>query len=228
MDKTYQPHQIESHWYKQWEEKGYFTPSGDGDAYSIVIPPPNVTGRLHMGHGFQNAIMDALIRYHRMLGRKTLWQVGTDHAGIATQMVVERQLARQNLTRKDLGREDFVKKVWEWKEESGNIITQQIRRLGSSLDWTRERFTMDAGFSAAVERVFVELYDQNLIYRGKRLVNWDPKLHTAVSDLEVVQEEEDGFMWHIRYPLADGSDSCLLYTSPSPRDRQKSRMPSSA
>ena len=205
MDKTYQPHQIESHWYQQWEEKGYFIPSGDGQAYSIVIPPPNVTGRLHMGHGFQNAIMDALIRYQRMLGRKTLWQVGTDHAGIATQMVVERQLARQNLTRHDLGREAFVKKVWEWKDESGNIITQQIRRLGSSLDWTRERFTMDAGFSAAVERVFVELYDQGLIYRGNRLVNWDPKLHTAVSDLEVLSEEEDGFLWHFRYPLADGA-----------------------
>jgi len=205
MDKTYQPHQIESHWYKQWEEKGYFTPSGDGEAYSIVIPPPNVTGRLHMGHGFQNAIMDALIRYQRMLGRKALWQVGTDHAGIATQMVVERQLARQNLTRHDLGREAFVNKVWEWKEESGNIITQQIRRLGSSLDWSRERFTMDAGFSAAVERVFVELYDQGLIYRGNRLVNWDPKLHTAVSDLEVLSEEEDGFLWHFRYPLADGA-----------------------
>ncbi|MCP5356508.1 MAG: valine--tRNA ligase [Pseudomonadales bacterium] len=205
MDKTYQPHQIESHWYQQWEEKGYFTPQGDGDAYSIVIPPPNVTGRLHMGHGFQNAIMDALIRYHRMLGRKTLWQVGTDHAGIATQMVVERQLARQNLTRQDLGREKFLEKVWEWKDESGNIITQQIRRLGSSLDWSRERFTMDPGFSAIVEKVFVELYDQDLIYRGNRLVNWDPKLHTAVSDLEVLSEEEDGFLWHFRYPLADGA-----------------------
>ncbi|MCB1650265.1 MAG: valine--tRNA ligase [Pseudomonadales bacterium] len=205
MDKTYQPHQIESHWYQQWEEKGYFTPQGDGDAYSIVIPPPNVTGRLHMGHGFQNAIMDALIRYHRMLGRKTLWQVGTDHAGIATQMVVERQLARQNLSRQDLGREKFLEKVWEWKDESGNIITQQIRRLGSSLDWSRERFTMDPGFSAIVEKVFVELYDQDLIYRGNRLVNWDPKLHTAVSDLEVLSEEEDGFLWHFRYPLADGA-----------------------
>jgi valyl-tRNA synthetase len=158
-----------------------------------------------MGHGFQNAIMDALIRYNRMLGKKTLWQVGTDHAGIATQMVVERQLMRQNKTRHDLGRETFVDKVWEWKEESGNIITQQIRRLGSSIDWSRERFTMDPEFSKVVERVFVELYDQNLIYRGNRLVNWDPKLHTAVSDLEVLSEEEDGFLWHFRYPLADGA-----------------------
>jgi valyl-tRNA synthetase len=205
MDKTYQPNQIESHWYKHWEENGYFAPAGDGEAYSIAIPPPNVTGRLHMGHGFQNAIMDALIRYNRMLGKKTLWQVGTDHAGIATQMVVERQLMRQNKTRHDLGRETFVDKVWEWKEESGNIITQQIRRLGSSIDWSRERFTMDPEFSKVVERVFVELYDQNLIYRGNRLVNWDPKLHTAVSDLEVLSEEEDGFLWHFRYPLADGA-----------------------
>jgi valyl-tRNA synthetase len=205
MDKTYQPNQIESHWYKQWEEKGYFTPQGEGDAYSIVIPPPNVTGRLHMGHGFQNAIMDALIRYQRMLGKKTLWQVGTDHAGIATQMVVERQLARQGLTRHDLGREKFVEKVWEWKQESGDIITQQIRRLGSSLDWSRERFTMDPKFSKVVEKVFIELYDEKLIYRGNRLVNWDPKLHTAVSDLEVLSEEEDGFLWHFRYPLADGA-----------------------
>ena len=207
MDKTYQPNQIESHWYKHWEENGYFAPAGDGEAYSIAIPPPNVTGRLHMGHGFQNAIMDALIRYNRMLGKKTLWQVGTDHAGIATQMVVERQLMRQNKTRHDLGREAFVDKVWEWKEESGNIITQQIRRLGSSIDWSRERFTMDEEFSKVVERVFVELYDQNLIYRGNRLVNWDPKLHTAVSDLEVLSEEEDGFLWHFRYPMADGAST---------------------
>ena len=207
MDKTYQPNQIESHWYKHWEENGYFAPAGDGEAYSIAIPPPNVTGRLHMGHGFQNAIMDALIRYNRMLGKKTLWQVGTDHAGIATQMVVERQLMRQNKTRHDLGREAFVDKVWEWKEESGNIITQQIRRLGSSIDWSRERFTMDEEFSKVVERVFVELYDQNLIYRGNRLVNWDPKLHTAVSDLEVISEEEDGFLWHFRYPMADGAST---------------------
>ncbi len=205
MDKTYQPNQIESHWYKQWEEKGYFTPQGDGDAYSIVIPPPNVTGRLHMGHGFQNALMDALIRYQRMLGKKTLWQVGTDHAGIATQMVVERQLAAKDITRQELGRDKFLEKVWDWKQESGDIITQQIRRLGSSMDWSRERFTMDPKFSKVVEKVFIELYDEKLIYRGNRLVNWDPTLHTAISDLEVLSEEEDGFLWHFRYPLADGA-----------------------
>ncbi len=204
MDKTYQPQQIESHWYKNWEENGYFTPQGDNGAYSIVIPPPNVTGRLHMGHGFQNAIMDALIRYHRMLGKKTLWQVGTDHAGIATQMVVERQLEKAGTDRKTLGRDKFVEKVWEWKQESGDIITQQIRRLGSSIDWSRERFTMDDGLSATVEAVFIRLYDEGLIYRGNRLVNWDPKLHTAVSDLEVISEEEDGYFWYFKYPLADG------------------------
>ena len=204
MDKTYQPQQIEQHWYQTWEERNYFAPSGQGESYSIVIPPPNVTGRLHMGHGFQNAIMDALIRYHRMLGRNTLWQVGTDHAGIATQMVVERRLEREGIKRKELGREKFLEKVWEWKDESGGTITQQIRRLGGSIDWSRERFTMDAGLSAAVEEVFVRLYDEGLIYRGNRLVNWDPKLHTAVSDLEVVSEEEDGFFWYFKYPLADG------------------------
>lgn len=205
MDKTYQPQDIESHWYRTWEERGYFAPSGAGEPYSIVIPPPNVTGRLHMGHGFQNAIMDALIRYHRMMGCNTLWQVGTDHAGIATQMVVERQLERQGLTRKALGREKFTEKVWEWKEQSGNTITQQIRRLGGSIDWSRERFTMDPGLSRVVEEVFIRLYDEGLIYRGNRLVNWDPVLHTAVSDLEVISEEEDGFLWHFRYPLADGA-----------------------
>ncbi|MDT8427171.1 MAG: valine--tRNA ligase [Pseudomonadales bacterium] len=205
MDKTYQPRQIESHWYTSWENNNYFAPSGKGEAYSIVIPPPNVTGRLHMGHGFQHAIMDALIRYQRMLGKNTLWQVGTDHAGIATQMVVERQLEKAGTNRKNLGREKFVEKVWEWKQESGDIITQQIRRLGSSIDWSRERFTMDAGLSATVEKVFIQLYDEGLIYRGNRLVNWDPKLHTAVSDLEVISTEEDGFFWHFRYPLADGA-----------------------
>lgn len=203
MDKTYQPRQLEETWYKTWEERGYFAPQGDGDPYCIVIPPPNVTGRLHMGHGFQNAIMDALTRYHRMLGRAALWQVGTDHAGIATQMVVERQLNAAGSSRQELGREEFVKKVWDWKEESGGIITQQIRRLGSSLDWTRERFTMDEQLSTVVEKVFIDLYDEGLIYRGNRLVNWDPKLHTAVSDLEVISEEESGFLWHFRYPLAD-------------------------
>ena len=203
MDKTYQPKQLENHWYKTWEERGYFAPQGDGDPYCIVIPPPNVTGRLHMGHGFQNAIMDALIRYHRMLGRSALWQVGTDHAGIATQMVVERKLNAAGSSRQEIGREQFVKKVWDWKEESGSIITEQIRRLGSSLDWTRERFTMDEQLSCVVEKVFIELYDEGLIYRGNRLVNWDPQLLTAVSDLEVISEEENGSLWHFRYPLAD-------------------------
>lgn len=205
MDKTYQPQDIEQQWYQTWEERNYFAPSGKGESYSIVIPPPNVTGRLHMGHGFQDTIMDALIRYHRMMGHNTLWQVGTDHAGIATQMVVERRLERDGVKRTDLGREKFLDEVWKWKEESGGMITQQIRRLGASIDWTRERFTMDPGLSAAVEEVFVRLYDEGLIYRGNRLVNWDPKLHTAVSDLEVLSEEEDGFFWYFKYPLADGA-----------------------
>ncbi len=205
MDKTYQPQQLEDHWYKTWEERGYFTPQGDGDPYCIVIPPPNVTGRLHMGHGFQHAIMDALIRYHRMQGRAALWQVGTDHAGIATQMVVERQLNAAGTSRIETGRDAFVDKVWEWKEESGGIITQQLRRLGSSLDWSRERFTMDEQLSEVVEKVFIQLFDEGLIYRGNRLVNWDPQLHTAISDLEVVAEEENGHLWHFRYPLADGA-----------------------
>lgn len=205
MEKTYQPQQIEASWYNTWEERGYFKPSGQGDAYCIMIPPPNVTGSLHMGHGFQQSIMDALTRYQRMQGKNALWQVGTDHAGIATQMVVERQLQAQDLTKHDLGREKFVEKVWEWKAQSGNTITQQMRRLGVSADWTRERFTMDEGLSAAVEEVFIRLYDEGLIYRGNRLVNWDPKLHTAISDLEVINEEEDGSFWYFRYPLADGA-----------------------
>jgi len=205
MDKTYQPQQIEASWYKTWEERGYFTPSGQGDAYCIMIPPPNVTGSLHMGHGFQQSIMDAMTRYQRMQGKNTLWQVGTDHAGIATQMVVERQLQAKDLTKHDLGREKFVDKVWEWKEQSGSTITQQMRRLGVSVDWERERFTMDKGLSAAVEEVFIRLYDEGLIYRGNRLVNWDPKLHTAISDLEVINEEENGSFWYFRYPLANGA-----------------------
>ena len=205
MDKTYQPSEIEKTWYQNWEENGYFKPSGQGPAYSIAIPPPNVTGSLHMGHGFNNAIMDALIRYHRMKGCNTLWQVGTDHAGIATQMVVERQLQADGLTRHDLGREKFVEKVWEWKAESGDNITRQLRRLGSSIDWSRERFTMDEGLSEAVEEVFIRLYDEDIIYRGNRLVNWDPKLHTAISDLEVISEEENGYFWYFRYPLANGA-----------------------
>ena len=205
MDKTYQPHAIENQWYQTWEEQGYFKPSGEGDPYCIMIPPPNVTGSLHMGHGFNNAVMDALIRYRRMKGDDTLWQVGTDHAGIATQMVVERQLAAQGVSRHDLGREAFLNKVWEWKEQSGGTITRQIRRLGSSVDWSRERFTMDEGLSRAVQEAFVRLHDDGLIYRGKRLVNWDPKLHTAISDLEVENHDEKGCLWHLRYPLADGA-----------------------
>ena len=213
MDKTYEPSAIEQRWYQTWEANGYFAPSGEGAPYCIVIPPPNVTGSLHMGHGFNNTIMDALIRYRRMRGCNTLWQVGTDHAGIATQMVVERQLAAQNQTRHDLGREAFLEKVWEWKAESGGTITRQLRRLGSSVDWSRERFTMDEGLSRAVQDAFVRLYDDGLIYRGKRLVNWDPKLHTAISDLEVQNEEEKGSMWHFRYPLADGSGHLVVATT---------------
>ncbi len=205
MEKTFNPHTIEAHWYQTWEQNGYFKPSGTGDSYTIMIPPPNVTGSLHMGHGFNNAVMDCLIRYRRMQGRNTLWQPGTDHAGIATQMVVERQLAAQDISRHDLGREKFLEKVWQWKEESGGTITRQIRRLGSSVDWSRERFTMDAGLSNAVKEVFVRLYEEGLIYRGKRLVNWDPKLHTAISDLEVENVDQKGHLWHFRYPLADGA-----------------------
>ncbi|HAU2049666.1 TPA: class I tRNA ligase family protein, partial [Legionella pneumophila] len=192
MDKTYSPEAIEKALYKKWESHHYFQPRGEGKRFCIMLPPPNVTGSLHMGHGFQHTIMDALTRYHRMLGDKTLWQPGTDHAGISTQLVVERQLEAQGLSRKDLSREQFLDKVWQWKEESGNTITQQMRRLGASVDWSRERFTMDEGLSAAVQKVFVQLYEEGLIYRGTRLVNWDPKLGTAVSDLEVLSEEEDG------------------------------------
>lgn len=205
MDKTYQPHAIEATWYQNWESNLYFAPQGSGDPYTIMIPPPNVTGSLHMGHGFNNTIMDALIRYRRMQGRNTLWQPGTDHAGIATQMVVERQLEALGQTRHDLGREAFLDKVWQWKEQSGGTITRQIRRLGSSVDWSRERFTMDAGLSEAVKEAFVRLYNDGLIYRGKRLVNWDPQFHTAISDLEVENHDEQGHLWNLRYPLADGA-----------------------
>ncbi|MGH8492369.1 MAG: valine--tRNA ligase [Moraxellaceae bacterium] len=213
MEPTFNPADIESQWYETWEKAGYFKPGGKGDPYCIMIPPPNVTGSLHMGHGFNNTIMDTLVRYRRMQGRNTLWQPGTDHAGIATQMVVERQLAAENITRHDLGREKFLDKVWEWKEKSGGTITGQIRRLGSSVDWSRERFTMDDGLSNAVKEAFVRLYDDGLIYRGKRLVNWDPKLHTAISDLEVLSEEEKGSMWHFRYQLADGSGELVVATT---------------
>ena len=202
LSKSYDPHAIERRIYQTWESHGYFAPAGQGPGYCIVIPPPNVTGSLHMGHAFQDTLMDALIRYHRMKGCNTLWQAGTDHAGIATQMVVERQLEQEGKTRHDLGRDAFVERVWQWKHESGNTITKQLRRMGASLDWSRERFTMDEGLSRAVTEVFVRLYEEGLIYRGKRLVNWDPVLHTAVSDLEVISEEEPGKLWHIRYPIA--------------------------
>ncbi|WP_339720954.1 valine--tRNA ligase [uncultured Paraglaciecola sp.] len=205
MDKTFNPQNIERDIYQKWEDSGQFKPSGEGEPYSIMIPPPNVTGSLHMGHAFQQTIMDTLTRYKRMSGNNTLWQVGTDHAGIATQMVVERKLAAENgPTRKELGRDAFIDKIWEWKAESGNTITNQMRRLGASVDWERERFTMDEGLSNAVNEVFVRLHSEDLLYRGKRLVNWDPKLLTAISDLEVENKDKKGHMWHFRYPLADG------------------------
>ncbi len=219
MEKSYDPHAIETALYKRWESQGYFAPQGSGDPYCIMIPPPNVTGSLHMGHGFQETIIDALIRYQRMQGRNTLWQVGTDHAGIATQMVVERQLLGEGVNRKELGREKFLERVWQWKEESGSTITQQLRRMGASMDWTRERFTMDPGLSKAVEEVFIQLYDEGLIYRGNRLVNWDCKLLTAISDLEVISEEENGSFWFFRYPLlndattADGKTYITIATT---------------
>ena len=208
LDKTYNPTEIEGPLYAHWEKSGYFKPNGDTDkeSFCIVIPPPNVTGNLHMGHAFQQTIMDTMIRYQRMQGKNTLWQSGTDHAGIATQMVVERKIAaEEGKTRHDYGREGFIDKIWEWKAESGGNISNQMRRLGNSVDWERERFTMDEGLSRAVKEAFVRLYKDNLIYRGKRLVNWDPKLHTAISDLEVENRDVKGSMWHIRYPLADGA-----------------------
>jgi len=216
LAKAFEPADIERRWYPEWEARNYFAAGVDpkkSDNFCILLPPPNVTGTLHMGHGFNQTLMDALTRYYRMRGHNTLWQPGTDHAGIATQIVVERQLDAQGVSRHDLGREKFLEKVWEWKEYSGNTITKQMRRMGTSPDWQRERFTMDAGLNKVVTETFVRLFNEGLIYRGKRLVNWDPKLHTAVSDLEVVQEEEDGFMWHIRYPLADGSDSLVVATT---------------
>jgi len=215
MEKTYDPHAIEQRWYQTWEEKGWFEPDSDakGQPYCIMIPPPNVTGSLHMGHGFNNTVMDTLIRFNRMRGRPTLWQPGTDHAGIATQMVVERQLEAEGKNRHDLGRDAFIERIWEWRGESGGNITRQLRRLGSSLDWQHERFTMDDGLSEAVQEVFVRLYEEGLIYRGKRLVNWDPKLHTAVSDLEVISEEENGHMWHMRYPLTNGQGHLTVSTT---------------
>ena len=205
VDGAFDPRAIESALYAEWERAGHFAPSGNGEAYCIVIPPPNVTDRLHIGHAFQHTLMDTLIRYHRMRGRRTLWQTGTDHAQIATQMVVERQLLAQGVRRADLGRDAFIDKVWEWKRGTGAGISGQIRRMGSSVDWTRERFTMDDGFSRTVLEVFVRLFEEGLIYRGQRLVNWDPKLRTSISDLEVENVEERGHLWHFRYPLADGA-----------------------
>ena len=207
LAKSFDPKTIESHWYQFWESQGYYASGLDASKpkennFCILLPPPNVTGTLHMGHGFNQTLMDALTRYHRMRGDNTLWQPGTDHAGIATQIVVERQLDAQGVSRHDLGREKFLEKVWEWKEYSGGTITKQMRRLGTSPDWERERFTMDAGLNKVVTETFVRLYNEGLISRGKRLVNWDVKLGTAVSDLEVVQEEEDGFIWHRNYPLS--------------------------
>ncbi len=221
LAKSFDPKNIESHWYPKWEKSGYFKAGLDAskkENFCILLPPPNVTGTLHMGHGFNQTLMDALTRYHRMKGDNTLWQPGTDHAGIATQIVVERQLDAQGISRHDLGREKFIEKVWEWKKYSGDTITRQMRRLGTSPDWSRERFTMDEGLSRSVTETFVRLYRENLIYRGKRLVNWDVKLQTAVSDLEVVQEEEDGFMWHILYPFADGPQSAIIDGQPTMLD----------
>ena len=215
MDKTYNPKEIESRIYESWEDSGYFSPSKSGDSYCIVIPPPNVTGTLHMGHAFQDTIMDIIIRYQRMKGNNTLWQVGTDHAGIATQMVVERQLERSGTSRQKLGREAFEKEVWKWKEKSGNTITQQMKRLGASTDWTREKFTMDENLVQGVTRVFIQLYEEGLIYRGKRLVNWDPVLQTALSDLEVVTSEEKGSLWHMKYPI-DGLDDYIVVATTRP------------
>ena len=227
MEKTYNPQAIEDKWYTIWENNGYFNADqtiegadakegktgAEREKFCIMIPPPNVTGRLHMGHAFQDTIMDAMVRYHRMKGHDTLWQVGTDHAGIATQMVVERLINAEGKTRHDYGREKFTEKIWEWKEHSGNTITRQLRRMGASLDWSRERFTMDEGLSTAVTEVFVRLYNEGLIYRGKRLVNWDPVLHTAVSDLEVLSKEESGHMWHMRYPRSNGAGHVVVATT---------------
>ncbi|HMH69055.1 MAG TPA: class I tRNA ligase family protein, partial [Pinirhizobacter sp.] len=213
MDKSFEPSQIETRWYDHWESNGYFKPSGKGTPYSIMLPPPNITGTLHMGHAFQHTIMDTLIRYHRMRGFDTLWQLGMDHAGIATEMVVTRQLEAEGKKRSDFDRESFVERVWKWKGESGGTIGRQMRRLGVSGDWSRERFTMDPSLSTAVIETFVRLYEEKLIYRGQRLVNWDPVLKTAISDLEVVSAEEDGSLWSIRYDLADGTGSLVVATT---------------
>jgi valyl-tRNA synthetase len=221
LAKSFEPAAIEAHWGPEWERRGYGVAGYRGSkaakagapSFAIQLPPPNVTGTLHMGHAFNQTIMDSLTRYHRMAGFNTVWVPGTDHAGIATQIVVERQLKDQGVSRHDLGRKNFVSKVWEWKEQSGNTITSQMRRMGDSVDWSREYFTMDDKLSPVVTETFVRLFEEGLIYRGKRLVNWDPVLKTAVSDLEVVSEEEDGFLWHIAYPLADGSGQLVVATT---------------
>src|SRR5207244_10633040 len=215
LPKSFDPRAIEQKWYPFWESRGMFKPSmkPDAPAYCIQLPPPNVTGTLHMGHAFQHTLMDVLIRYHRMRGDNTLWQLGTDHAGIATQIVVENQIKAQGQSRQELGREQFIERVWQWKQASGSTITNQMRRLGTSGDWSRERFTMDPGLSAAVLETFVRLYDDGLLYRGKRLVNWDPVLGTAVSDLEVENEEENGTLWELRYPLVDRSAHIAVATT---------------
>ena len=216
LAKSFDPAGIEARWYPLWEGRGYFKAGLDRsnpDSYCILLPPPNVTGTLHMGHAFQHTLMDALTRYHRMRGFNTLWQPGTDHAGIATQIVVERQLEGQGLSRREIGRGAFLERVWKWKEQSGSTITRQMRRLGASCDWSRERFTMDEGLSRTVAEVFVRMYEQGLIYRGKRLVNWDPVLQTAVSDLEVESREEDGRLWHVRYPFAGREGHLIVATT---------------
>jgi valyl-tRNA synthetase len=216
MEKTYNPEQIEAKYRSLWEDKNLFSSNSNStseNAYCIMLPPPNVTGSLHMGHAFQHTIMDVLTRYHRGKGEQTLWQPGTDHAGIATQMVIERQLAAQDMTRHDIGRDKFTHKIWDWKQQSGGTITSQMRRLGASVDWERERFTMDEGLSDAVHKVFIQLYNEDLIYRGKRLVNWDPVLHTAVSDLEVISTEEQGSLWHMRYPVNDSDEVVVVATT---------------
>jgi valyl-tRNA synthetase len=213
MDKVYAPQDIERRIYERWETHGWFAPAAAGEPYCIVIPPPNVTGTLHMGHAFQHTLMDALTRYQRMRGRAALWQPGTDHAGIATQMVVERQLNAEGLRRTDLTREAFLERVWAWKAQSGGTIAAQMRRLGDSVDWSRDCFTMDPALSQAVIEVFVRLHEEGLIYRGKRLVNWDPVLLTALSDLEVQTQEEDGHLWHLRYPLSEGDGHLVVATT---------------
>src|ERR1700732_2208541 len=213
MDNVYAPQDSERLIYERWESHGWFAPSGRGEPYCIMIPPPNVTGTVHMGHAFQHTLMDALTRYERMRGRDVLWQPGTDHAGIATQMVVERQLNAQGGKRTGLTRGAFLEHVWQWKEQSGGTISAQMRRLGDSVDWSRDRFTMDPGLSRAVIEVFVRLHEEGLIYRGKRLVNWEPVLLTALSDLEVQSEPEDGQLWHLRYPLEDGSGNLVVATT---------------